>query len=133
MKDCSGRMNSRFSLTPILLRIPMQLACIAARTDRGVQLHSEAWPNTVHYWRDRRCVPKVLHFSAFIAYSLCFHVITLECRSFTEIAIFNVITDGQTQRHTSSSVTLAAHVRRGLITHTHCFSTTGCIHVLVAS
>ena len=43
----------------------MQLAHVAARTDRGVQLHHKAWPITPHYRLDRRYAPRVLHFSAF--------------------------------------------------------------------
>ena len=43
----------------------MQLACVAASTDRGVQLHHDAWPINAHYWLDTQHVPRVLHFSAF--------------------------------------------------------------------
>ena len=43
----------------------MQLARVAARTDRGLQLHREAQPINVHYWLDARYAPRVLHFSAF--------------------------------------------------------------------
>ena len=60
MEDCS---NSGFSLASKLCL--MQLACVAAGTDRGVQLHRDAWPTNAHYWLDTRYAPRVLHFSAF--------------------------------------------------------------------
>ena len=44
----------------------MQLVCVAASTDRGVQLHRDAWPINAHYWLDTSLyAPGVLHFSAF--------------------------------------------------------------------
>ena len=43
----------------------MQLACVAASTDRGVQLYRDAWPINAHYRLDTRYAPRVLHFSAF--------------------------------------------------------------------
>ena len=43
----------------------MQLACVAASTDQGVQLHRDAWTINTHYWLNTRYAPKVLHFSAF--------------------------------------------------------------------
>ena len=55
--------------------IPMQLARVAARTVRGVQLHCEAWSVewviTAYYWLDTRYAPRVLHFSAFHYNSKC--------------------------------------------------------------
>ena len=46
----------------------MLFARLAARTDRGVQLHRGAWPINTHYWLDTRYVQRVLHFSAFHYY-----------------------------------------------------------------
>ena len=57
----------------------MQLAHVAVRTDRGVQLHRRAWPITTHYWLGTRCAPRVLHFSAFHFFDLLFKVITRTC------------------------------------------------------
>ena len=56
------RSTNQEAVPPLIL---MELARVAARTDRGLQLHREAWPLTAHYWLDTRYAPRVLHFSAF--------------------------------------------------------------------
>ena len=48
-----------------------KLACVAARTDRGVQLHREAWHISAHYCLDMRYALRVLHFSAFQLDNCC--------------------------------------------------------------
>ena len=52
----------------------MQLARVAARTDRGVQLHRGVRQLIAHYWLDARYTPRVLHFSAFHLYKLVLHL-----------------------------------------------------------
>ena len=53
------------SALPQTKHIPMQLASVAARTDRRVQLHREALPINEYYWLDTQYAPRVLQFSAF--------------------------------------------------------------------
>ena len=40
--------------------IPMQLAHVAARTDRAIRLHCEVWPTTTNYWLHIRSMRRVL-------------------------------------------------------------------------
>ena len=54
----------RIAIQPCPTLCMMQLACVAASTDRGVQLHRDAWPINAHLL-DTRYAPRVLHFSAF--------------------------------------------------------------------
>ena len=60
---CSWRQVADLALPK--LSIQMQLACVAARPDRGIQQHHEAWPIIVHCWFDMWYALRALHFSAF--------------------------------------------------------------------
>ena len=63
-------------------------SCVAASTDRAVQLHRDAWPINAHCRLDTRYAPRGLHFSAFHSeFGGCAIFGSIKCTASTGIAV----------------------------------------------